>query len=498
MRKLAVVGAAAVAVALVIYVVLRTGSGSDEPPRYDFDPAHERCDLVGRVLDRAGDPMPGVQVVARILDPGPAWEARAGLTRPDGTFRASVFPPRGRWTVTAEPLSGEPFEADRPVTMSPGGRVEVVLRQPESSEPPPAPNLSGDVGDSCGRALVGVEVIVRSKDRSILGRAVTGAQGEFAMRVDAPTPLIVGLAERETEIEVPDLPFHQVHLVRPSRADAKGVITVAFEFVEPPPDLVARLRIVNSAGFSEREADLELRQGPYRFPNVPHGALDLRVHADDWAGVLEGFDFRPGNEVAVVTVGPAARLRGELERKGRVLLLTPSPTLSPLDRAFREANGSKGRVPAATREVRDAMEFDFRGLPAGNHVVRVLGPGLVVKDVPVELAPGEDLDLGTIELERAFGTVVFRLRDRQDSPELEFAYLVRLYDHRGNAYSKLTEPGPPGDVVFDGLPAGTWYYRTERCLTDKPGHRRYVNSDRRIELDRSERKVIEIDATWRY
>jgi hypothetical protein len=269
------------------------------------------------------------------------------------------------------------------------------------------------------------------------------------------------------------------------------------DLLEAAPDATAEISLYDSVGDRDQAIRRGLRGSPYRFRHVRHGTYDVRVSAGDYAGALQGFDFRPDHREARVTVGRAARVLGRLSQSARVLLLSFSPTYVRLSREIHEIDGPMENVRRVWESASAVREFAFDGLPAGEYRLRVLARHAEVVEVPVILGAGEVKDLGTIRLEEATGALQVLVRDTEDSGPLEHRYRVHVYDLRGLARRKTIGPREEGSVWFTALPAGRWFYRVERLLCG-PGHTRRVGFDRSVTIRPGEDQQVESDCTWRF
>ena len=169
-----------------------------------------------------------------------------------------------------------------------------------------------------------------------------------------------------------------------------------------------------------------------------------------------------------------------------------------MSQSVREGDGIKRLYRGLWEQKESATKFDFAGLPAGDYRLRFLARGFETVDLEIALRAGEALDLGRIDLIRAKGRIHVVIADQKGAPDdLEFGYVVRLYETGGHSLSQRVGPGGEGSVWFLDLPAGSWQYRVERML-EGDSHTRYVGWDPSIPLEAGEEKRIEVDCTWRF
>jgi len=500
MKSKAPVVMGAIALAAVLAAVLVSIDGEPTPSPLSNALPSTGCHLFGRVLDAAGAPLPGAAVRARILDPGTAYESPTATTAEDGTFAVRLFPARGRWGIRVVPPGRPAFSAATLVRAGPSRQIRVEIREPATAPiVPDPPNVSGEVHDSQGRLLTGVPVLVATKAGEVVARAVSGDRGRFALRVTTPPPLFVRAESIEKNAySVAKLPCHEVELFVRTLEQETGELLVDFLLTESLENRPARIRLYNSLGQEEVMVWRSVRDGPHPLAGVPYGPYDIRVDIGEYAGAIQGFDFRPDQRLAQVKLGRAATIRGSVSTAANTLLFSRSPTWVPVSRSIRESDGIKRLYRGLWEWQDDATKFEFAGLPAGDYRLRFLATGFETVDREIKLRPGEALDLGRIDLTRAKGRIHIVIADRKDAPgDLEFGYIVRLYETGGHSMTHRVGPGGEGSVRFNAVPAGSWQYRVERRLKGD-SHTRYIGWDRSIPLAAGEEKRVEVDCTWRF
>jgi len=500
MKRTAPVVLALIALSAVLLAVLVSIDGEPTPSPPNTALPLTGCQLQGRVLDAAGAPLRGAAVRARILSPGTAYESPVVTTGEDGSFQVRLFPARGLWSILVSPPGRPGFTAGAPVRAEPSKRIRIEIREPTAAPAPPEPpNLSGEVHDSQGRLLTGIPVLVTKKDGEIVARAVSGERGAFALCVSATAPLLVRAESmRKGAYTVAELPCHDVELFVTTLEQKAGEMLVDFILAEAIENHPARIRLYDSLGQEELMVYRAVREGPHPLRGVLHGAYDIRVDVGEYAGAIQGFDFRPDQRLAEVPIARAASVRGALSTKAMALLFSRSPTWVPVSRTIRESDGIRGLYRGLWEQGAVEEKFSFSGLPAGDYRLRFLASGFETADREFCLAAGQALDLGEIELEKATGTLHLVITDRKDaSGDLEYGYLVRLYETGGLSHSAEVGRGGTDDVWFRNLPAGRWQYRVERKL-DGMSHTRYVGWDRPIPLLAGEERTVQVDCTWRF
>lgn len=500
MRRIWPAGAAALAVALVAAVLFPSSGSVPRPPGRPA-PGPEPCVVTGRVSDAAGRPIPFVEVRARILDPGVLFGTRTVADR-KGRFDLRLFPPRGLWEVSAHPPDRPPFTGEAPLRAAPGARREVELRETGAGlgpgTTPPEPVVGGEVLDHRCRLQGGVTVELLRPGGEALATVESGSDGRFAFTGEWEAPLLVRLPGQPEEeaTQVRTLPRLDLELVTPSSGEHLGTLTLEPRLDRWPGDREARILLFNSLGELVRRARRRLSDAPWRFEFIPYDACDVRVAAGDLGGVLQGFDFTPESTHAVVPVGEAARLRGCLSREAQVHLLSRSPTYVPIAESLREADGLSGNVRRVF-EASKGREIRFGGLPAGDFLLRIHGPGLETIERELALAEGEVLDLGRIEVEEATATLIVALFDDRAAGGLEHAYRVTLYSETGALLEQGVLPDGTPEARFEGLSAGTWSCRVGRIADETGRVTRAVGRHRRVALARDEERRVEVDCGWR-
>jgi hypothetical protein len=275
-------------------------------------------------------------------------------------------------------------------------------------------------------------------------------------------------------------------------------MTIDFILRESIENREARIRLYDSLGQERLEAFRGVREGPHSFRHVFYGAYDIRVDSGGHAGAVQGFDFRPDQSLAEIPLAAAATLKGRFDAPAEALLFSRSPTYAPVSRSFREDDGVAELYRGLWEKSKPGKQFEFATLPAGSYLLRILARGFETVDRTVDLVAGQTLDLGRIDLTPATGRIEIVITDRTDRPDdLEFGYLVHIYEVNGHCRKRHLGPGARRSAGFSGLPAGDYQYRVERKLKGEL-HTRSVGWDQAVPLGKGESRTVEVDCTWRF
>ena len=501
MRKAILVSLIILAVALIAWALGRVNG----PPSPASDPAMpapspQWCRVQGVVLDAAGAPLPGTPVRARILDTGLAFDVEAVSTDPEGRFVLTLFPPAGHWEILARSRAGSEFSAELPVLAVPGETLGIVLREPAL---PPAedrpPDVAGEVLDGDGRLVTGVSVSMVDEEGVLIATTRSGEGGRFEFRLDSAPPVRVHIEGESYVAHVPRIPRVDLSLILDRREVPRAEMWIGAEPTAPDlPDRV-EVEVMDSVGDRKFTIERRLSASPWYVQSVPFGVYDVVIRGPGVAGELQGFHFCESGRSVVVPVGPSASISAALSCPARALLISRSPTFRPMATEFWQDDGVRGHVRGVrARSEWNVLGFDFKDLGPGKYRLKVLGAGVRTLEQDIELAAGERMDLGTIELEPAEGVVILDVADREAGapPGLDFGYRVTMYNRDGVRKGADLGPNEPHRARFAGLTPGPWYYRVERKLSGM-GHTQHIARDRQVLVEDGVERTVKVDCTWR-
>lgn len=386
----------------------------------------------------ASEPLEDVLVALRRLDRDLAFVGQGafafGRTSPEGTVELPALP-AGRYALSAAAPGHEASLTTLTVGATP---VETELRLRRAR--PLRLELLGATGLPQGFP-VAWSLLDATGELHLSGRAPVAREG--LVLIDAPpagryeldVDGLPGIASVRAAVVVDgsEHPTVAVHL--PSFGSLTGTLRDAVGRVLP----AARLGF--GLGRSEVETDGE---GRFTLPWIPAGRHTV-YHVVGGSRVLVGeAEVAPGATAqAVLRLGGRSRVSGTVDRPARVRLLAG-------ERLVGET-----RTDAAGR-------FELAGLAAGTYGLRVLSEGCEPHEVTVELAAGQELDLGTVAPRPvpAWPVVVRVLGDAR----LPTGVLVRRLGATPGGAS-----GAPLAVVLDaegrgrlrGLPPGTYRFVVE-------------------------------------
>ncbi|MCA8963448.1 MAG: sigma-70 family RNA polymerase sigma factor [Planctomycetes bacterium] len=349
------------------------------------------CAVTGVLVDDVGRPVADAQVTIEPIDASHR-DPRRG---PDGTL---LGPRLGAWTrsdargaFSFEGLSADahalravrsPNEViDTRLTLAPGERRDLRFTMARRSV------VAGRVLRSDGRPCTGVYVALCYDDRSS-HTDITDGDGAFRFE---------GVSLRSFEL-IARRSGSQRDARRSMPAPSTDGVEIDLVYDELP-QLRGRVRAVNGLmlgnwfvtagdGGTERREPTDA-QGRFCICDVAAGTHTVRVHRlGDQAGkpVL----------TAQIETDVEADLRVPLdampfgEVRGRVV----GAGGAPLDGWMADIPGAGFKEGPPPGE----LTFRFSQLLPGGHWLRIVAPEYVVRQVPVDLHEGEQLDLGTIEL----------------------------------------------------------------------------------------------------
>jgi hypothetical protein len=354
--------------------------------------------LEGRVTDREGRPLEGVSLSS--ADGAGSSLGQYCQSAADGSFVLGGITHSPVWIRARadghHPVLEGPFET------LPGqirGGIEVSLEI--------GPRLSGRVVNPACEPLIGAMVdLFPRRGEGFVVRTRSGEEGRFE----------VGLQSSDGY----QLMAHQL-----------GYIPIQFSalrFVEPGADLTVMLEPLPTTVFLVEDAQssraieefhLEVRSGgrgwfgagrsapsaPQRFPKHPGGRLELAACLEDTVWVFApGYAQTelpvawedPGTRLCRLRLTPAARILGQLAAAGE--------SVAGAALWLRSADGAQGR------EIRSSADgrFAFDDLPAGTYDLEAVSGLSQVRRGAIQVAEGQTLDLGRLELEPA-GSLRVRL-----------------------------------------------------------------------------------------
>jgi hypothetical protein len=385
------------------------------------------------------------------------------------------------------PPAGPPPWSEPPVTRRPGTL--------SAAQPPPAraePNLAGEVIDGEGRLVPGAEVTVSLAGGEPVARTATDETGTFALRVEAEPPLSARAEPEGEAVTVTGLPRLDLELGLPRAEFGVDEMIVRPVGGDPPEEAAAEVLVRDGLGRTALRIRRRFSHAPWVLGPLPHGTYGVVVRAGALAGAVPAFAFGTQTREVAVNLSAAAALRAKLPRPARAILLATGAALAPLSRATREEDGLAAVVRGAIARLDLAGEIWWTGIPAGSYRLRILGEGVEVLELAVELAPGETRDLGTIELAAAGASLTI---DLDEGGPRRNGYVVHLYTPAGLCLRRVAEPGTRDPVRFEGLSSGEWYFRVGR-MVGGPDHTQAVGWHRRVDLAPGEARAVREDCTW--
>jgi len=366
--------------------------------------------VTGRVADHAGNPVPGLRIVA-VKGPPVGnrdrglveflYDDPAAVTGPDGRYRIPTVPPGRRWTISIRPpvgyaVTSEPIrpEGEKTVDLalpSPPDRwVEVEVVSATDGRPVSGAFIEAGPPTDDGRSWRGGGATTRADGRARLGPFATDAlvasvtHPDYVPRSDISLP--------------PDGPRPWRVRVEPGRALAGYVrfpdgtpAAGAYVIVHKDTELVSEMRADAVGAFALRS----LAFGRYRiwaYQAAPDGSVpQVRTLA------------RAGNENIVLNletaVPPGQRIPRDDPRAGPVR--TGRLEGRVLDDAGRPVRGAcvsirskSGRAPwpairtVVWTEADGRFAFDCTG--DRSQVLRVIGPPHLVLPLPVHATAGDE------------------------------------------------------------------------------------------------------------
>ena len=353
--------------------------------------------LRGRVVDAAGEPIPGVAVWtvdpdderAEALLVRPPRQPPAAFSDPDGAFAAPGMPPDGRRHVL---LRAEGYLPRALALVAASDRLEVTLVR--------AAGTRGRVVDEAGAPVVGAEIsltpplaITELDTLPNLGRehhhlARTDEHGVFELRGITPGPYDLGV---EAEGFVPPSP----RLVRidPAPAESRAEDGELLVTLERGAVLSGRIRttsgdpvgeaIVLVDGVSGR-TDAE---GSYRVGGARPGTRQVVVRHPLYREVEREIEIDHGETVLDVELPPGRSVGGRVLDERGAVVSQASVTLL--------AEDGDGHHQQSARSGEDG-DFRFSEVPDGVYRVVAEHPGHALYEKAAALRLGEGLAENTV------------------------------------------------------------------------------------------------------
>ncbi len=376
--------------------------------------------VAGRVVDRAGAPVPGAWVEVAVggddedEDSGSArLFTRSAITRSDGGFSISGLVP-GVLLVRAE-KEGYRKGIRKKLELAPGASVsvEIKLRQGEAlrgtvswSDGSVAPNAVVQVGrdasarteplDTAARTLYG-EYAADEHGRFEITGLKRRAQSIWAFASRAGKEGLVEGAAQEDGVEPSEDDSHALVLAeRPLLSgivrDGAGAPVTAFRVIVRPDEGAGSMMTSLSAAKSMLERDVVSPDGTFALERLWEGEFAVTIEAEGFATSRpRGFSLpiATGTPALEIVLAPFAGLSGRVvspagEPVAGAKVSAARPARSGLDVMLVEA------VPPASVLANARGEFAFTQLDPGEFVLSATGPQWVVSEgLPLELQPGE-------------------------------------------------------------------------------------------------------------
>jgi hypothetical protein len=312
-------------------------------PTLALEPART---LAGRVLDKAGAPLPGVAVAAARdrREKGEVFRSDRSASRAwsdaEGRFLLRGLAAAPTYELTASRTGYQPAQA----TVTAGGEVRLVLERARSAH-----GLAVDAG---GRPLAGVEVTVASSSGTIT--AVTDDRGRF--EVPALPGGWVDLEARRQGFAPTLVPGVEV-APGPGPADL-GTLTLL-------PGVRIEGRVTGGAGRPLAGAGVWLAEGDRQ----PGPALAATLRRQEPAATTD-----EAGRFAIADVARGERVNVLLAREGYVPFWVQgveAPTSRPLAVALERASRLRGRVEDAAGEPVPGASVRLRPAPPSPGTVGV-------------------------------------------------------------------------------------------------------------------------------
>jgi len=401
--------------------------------------------IAGHVLDESGEPAAGAMVRAMRYDyaPGARQLVAAGSAQTDdqGYYRIWGLNP-GDYYLNAIVRNFAPFggRGGIPPTFGrgagfPGGR---------GAPPPPPPD-----------------------DPDPVGYAPTFFPG--VPSVNEARPVTVGLGADALDIDFGLLLVHTSRVAGHVRNS------------DNTPASSGNINLVPEGTPVARAMNLGARiewDGAFSIPNVPPGRYTLRARSDDTDPAE--FAVQPitvsESDIAdaTVIVAPGATISGTVMFENRSGAQPPDPTQIRLNAPMADFSNLG---PNSSARVEKDAKFTIRGVPAGDHLIRVQGQqprGWMLKsvlvngremiDTPFDVRSGRSIDSVTVLFSDRLTEVNGTVTDDRGTPITDYTVLAFPTEPllwRPMARQIMTaRPDQNGKFQIRGLPPGDYYLAT--------------------------------------
>jgi RNA polymerase sigma factor (sigma-70 family) len=426
--------------------------------------------LHGRVLDAHGDPVgsafvcAGMRIRGHVLRPdgtsGEVWSPRLAACDEDGRFRFEGLPP-GVLPVEVTAPSAPLWSSTAEVRA--GATTELTVTLPAGAA------LGGIVRDAHGAPVA--RAFVRAFATSVPPTFMAHGQYDDPSVIGSP----VTLTDTEGRYRLENVWAGEVHAYAspPRGADdwhsefhAEAVLhPLAGETLEWNPVLEPGRTIRGRVFFSDREPMVEVHvsareaessvrrslttddAGRFEFFNLPAGPfrVEVQIFTPGAAPLFAEGVFPDGPELELVA--DFSSEPAELPGRVRGRFVDPTQRFArPLGATLAMVGGF--RYP----ERSDGGEFEFTDVPPGRYrVVGSCGDEVGFAGEEFELAPGEELDVGTLEVGAGVNLLV-RLRR---APGLEHEQ-VRAYLRMSGTSGKALDFSRSDEVELRNLTRGSY------------------------------------------
>ncbi len=307
-------------------------------------------------------------------------------TDAEGRFLAEGLPP---FELTVEVSAEGHGSIEDKVLVQAGRSSEITLRLTDTAQ------IHGRVLDENGLGLADIRVSASSRLAGAMGESTSDANGAYRLADLTPGTInLQFLAAGKNLHEELRVLAGEDRLFDLTFASGLQVTGLLVDKLGAPLDewSIAAVAYRGGSDFSAAETD---QRGEFRLEHMQPGCTyRLNISAPDSGFppnlLLDG--IRPGTEPLRIVVPDNALQRGSI--RGRVL----DAKGKPMQGFHMRVMHMQSEFPCSV-DLRDDGEFLAEDLPAGRYWIFIaLGPQL--RNLPdVELSPGEDVDLGTIQAE---------------------------------------------------------------------------------------------------
>jgi hypothetical protein len=217
--------------------------------------------------------------------------------------------------------------------------------------------------------------------------------------------------------------------------------------------------------------------GAFSIANVPPGRYNLRARSDDTDPAEFAFQPITVGEAeiadAIVIVAPGATISGTVTFESRSGAQPPDPTQIRLNAPMADFSNLG---PNTSARVEKDAKFTIRGVPAGEHLIRLQGQprGWALKsvlvdgrdmiDTPLDVRSGRSIDNVTLSFTDRLTEVNGTVTDDRGTPITDYtvlAFPVETSLWRPMARQIMTaRPDQNGKYQIRGLPPGDYYIAT--------------------------------------